>query len=70
MDIAWLETLETRVRDAAERLRELKEENAALKERIRELESDTGGGGWEEEREEIRRRVEALTRRLEELAEV
>ena len=68
MDIEWLDILETRVRDAAERLRELKEENAALKERIRELEGDAGGG-WEEEREEIRRRVEALTRRLEELAE-
>lgn len=69
MDIAWLDSLETRVRDAALRLRELKEENAALKERIRELEGEAGGR-WEEEREEIRRRVEALTRRLEELAEV
>ena len=69
MDIKWLDSLETRVRDAAERLRELKEENAALKERIRELEGEADGR-WTEEREEIRRRVEALTKRLEDLAEV
>lgn len=69
MDIEWLDSLETRVRDAAERLRDLKEENAALKERIRELEGEATGR-WAEEREEIRRRVEALTQRLEELAEV
>jgi chromosome segregation ATPase len=69
VDIAWLDSLETRVRDAAERLRELKEENAALKARVRELE-EQAAGSWVEEREEIRRRVEALTRRLEELAGV
>lgn len=69
MDIEWLDSLETRVRGAAERLRDLKEENAALKARVRELEEQTTGS-WAEEREEIRRRVEALTRRLEELAGV
>ncbi|HSK79901.1 MAG TPA: cell division protein ZapB [Thermoanaerobaculia bacterium] len=78
MDIEWLDSLETRVRGAAERLRDLKEENGTLRERIRELEerlatAESGqgeAGSWVEEREEIRRRVEALTLRLEELAEV
>ena len=69
MDIEWLDSLETRVRDAAGRLQDLKEENAALKARVRELE-EQAAGSWVEEREEIRRRVEALTKRLEELAEV
>lgn len=102
MDIEWLDSLETRVRDAAERLRDLKEENGALKARVRELETElsavslppaesgdadrlreeneTLGARIQEleerlatgtqERDEIRRRVEGLTRRLEELAGV
>lgn len=112
MDIEWLDSLETRVRDAAERLRDLKEENATLRARALELETrlaavslppaeagdadrlweenealqgriqsleerlaaaESGHGEaserWSQEREEIRRRVEGLTRRLEELAE-
>ncbi len=113
MDIEWLDSLETRVRDAAERLQDLKEENGALKARVQELETElsavslppaesgdadrlreeneklgariqdleerlataeSGHGEaserWVQEREEIRRRVETLTRRLEELAGV
>jgi cell division septum initiation protein DivIVA len=93
VDIEWLDSLETRVRGAAERLRDLKEENGTLKARVRELEAagsgDAGGlqeenatlaarnreleerlAAGEKEREEIRRRVEALTLRLEELAGV
>ncbi len=35
----WLEELETRVHEAAERLRELREENQSLQERVDELET-------------------------------
>lgn len=102
MDIEWLDSLETRVRDAAERLRDLKEENDALKARVGELETELSavslppaesgdadrlreeneklGARIQEleerlatgtqERDEIRRRVEGLTQRLEELAGV
>jgi DNA repair exonuclease SbcCD ATPase subunit len=110
----WLEELETRVREAAERLGELREENQSLQERVDELETkltaaipaNLPGGiepaegsevaeareenealreqiadlelklaraeetaavrdGWDREREEIRGRVERLTRQLE-----
>lgn len=73
MSIEWLEELEARVRDAAERLRELRDENQSLQDRIEELETRlaaAGGTGakpeeWQREREEIRERVERLTRHLE-----
>ena len=110
MEIEWLDSLETRVRDAVARLGELNEENRSLRDRIRDLESEVSvlsippaapeGDGdvdeelealrvrvrgleaalaaaeteraeaaaaarsWEVEREEVRRRVEALTERL------
>jgi chromosome segregation ATPase len=102
----WLEELETRVHEAAERLRELREENQSLQERVDELEmklaaavptnldaaegSELAGAREENdalreqiadlelklaraeevasrEHEEIRGRVERLTRHLEEL---
>jgi chromosome segregation ATPase len=73
LSIEWLEELETRVRDATERLRELRDENQSLQDRIQELEtklSAAGGTGaepeeWQRERDEIRERVERLTRHLE-----
>lgn len=74
MAIEWLDELEARVREAAERLGELQEENRGLRERVEELEArlaaagDTGGtagGEWEKERDEIRGRVERLSRQLE-----
>jgi hypothetical protein len=110
VEIDWLDSLESRVRDAVARLGELNEENGALRDRVRSLETETAirslppalpfGEGdrdeevdalrvhvrtleaslaaaeieraaaaaaaksWEVEREEVRRRVEALTRRL------
>ena len=117
MQIEWLEGLETRVREAVERLADLREENRQLTTRVEELETElaasgapAGTGGlteeaqaelaqerqqgqelrrrlaelqdqldaqaaeaetaqaeWERERDEIRGRVETLTRRLEEL---
>lgn len=39
MEIEWLDTLETRVRDAVARLGELKEENQTLRDRIEEMET-------------------------------
>jgi chromosome segregation ATPase len=71
MSIEWLEELETRVKEASERLRELRDENQSLQERIDELETKlsaaepNGEGEWQREREEIRERVERLTRHLE-----
>jgi chromosome segregation ATPase len=106
----WLEELETRVREAAERLGELREENQSLQKRVDELETKLTAAipanleaaegsevaeareenealreqiadlelklaraeetaavrdGWDREREEIRDRVERLTRQLE-----
>jgi predicted nucleic acid-binding Zn-ribbon protein len=79
--IDWLSTLEDKVRAAAERIRSLSEENSSLRRQLSELEeqlaaapsaatvpSDLGASRWEEERREIRERVERLTQHLEELA--
>jgi cell division septum initiation protein DivIVA len=77
VEIEWLDRLEARVRDAVARLGEMKEENRTLRERIEELEgrlaahggdAGDGAGAWAAEREEVRRRVEALAERLEGLA--
>ena len=116
MEIEWLDSLESRVRGAVERLGELREENRTLRERIEELETRlstlsippaepapweeredgeeiavlqsrvqelerqlaaaeteraeaaSAAKAWEIEREEVRRRVEGLTERLEGLA--
>lgn len=76
MEIEWLDGLETRVREAVDRLAALSEENRSLREKVQDLETrlaaESGQGEasglWEREREEVRRRVEALTQRLEELA--
>jgi chromosome segregation ATPase len=108
MAIDWLTSLESKVHEAAGRLGELREENAALQRRVEELEARpaaapvpgkpagadparlrqektdlerrvreleeqlaaarAAAADWDGEREEIRRRVEALTRHLEELA--
>lgn len=71
--IDWLEPLEAKVRAAAERIQAFKEENTTLHRRIEELErrladsalDDGGAARWEEERREIRERVERLTKTLE-----
>jgi len=39
VEIEWLDSLESRVRDAVGRLGELREENGTLRERIEELET-------------------------------
>jgi len=81
MAMDWLDDLETRVHDAAERLRELKDQNADLERRIAELEAklaaapeaepadSSAASEWAAERDDIRRRVERLAATLEELLE-
>lgn len=73
MEIAWLDSLESRVREAAERLRDLRQENAALRDRIEDLEThltaapQTGSddaGPLREENEELRTRVRDLEAQL------
>ena len=66
----WLGPLEEKVHATVERLQALQVENAALRQRIEDLEErlaapGDSGAGWEEERREIRERVERLTRTLE-----
>jgi TolA-binding protein len=77
MAIDWLDGLEEKVREATEKLKELREENQVLAQKVEELETrlaeaQRGQKGdaaraWEAEREEIRRRVEKLTLGLEAL---
>jgi hypothetical protein len=74
-----LEPLAATVKEAADRLRQLRQMNQELTQKVRELEahltSRAGGGAaagadpaWEAQWAEIRRRVEALARHLERLA--
>ncbi len=72
MEIEWLDTLETRVREAVARLGDLKEENQTLRDRVEELETqlsslsippapaDTETREPDEEREALRVRVRDL----------
>ncbi|MGH9381949.1 MAG: cell division protein ZapB [Thermoanaerobaculia bacterium] len=70
MDI--LDTLESKVREAASQLTSLREENAALAEKVRDLdgrleEMGDGAASWEDEKESVRKRVEKLVTGLKEL---
>ncbi|MEO8274679.1 MAG: cell division protein ZapB [Thermoanaerobaculia bacterium] len=82
MSLEFLEVLEARVREAAERLEELAAENSELRTKVEKLEQnsaaaakgDRSGGktdksekAWIKERDEIRERLEALIARLETL---
>jgi len=77
MAIDWLDGLEEKVREATEKLKELREENQALTQKVEALETRLAAAqegqesdaaqAWEAEREEIRRRVEKLTLGLEAL---
>lgn len=75
MDTSWLDKLENRVRQAAEALAAVREQNRDLRKQVETLERATQGGGesdvgdWEVERQEIRRRVEKLVAGLEALLE-
>ena len=73
----WLGELEKQVKAASEKLRELKNENRELKKKLAALEkkvSRKGSGkqareeeAWQQERQEIRDRVEQLAKHLESL---
>jgi regulator of replication initiation timing len=71
----WLGGLEDRVRDAAEELRRLREENGELRARLERLEREAAtriepaGTDWAAEREAIRVRVEHLVEQLEGMLE-
>jgi chromosome segregation ATPase len=79
VQIEWLEGLESRVREAASRLTELREQNVELAARVEELEIElaaatgVGDGGGEEiaaaraELAEERRQSQELKSRVEEL---
>lgn len=74
MSMEWLEELETRVREAAERLSELREENQGLQERVEELETKLAAATAEpaegeladarEENDSLRRQLADLELRL------
>lgn len=76
---AWLDQLESTVKEAAETIEVLREEKSGLARRVEELEASSTKGGkgagakaaeaWQAERKEIRKRVEKLTKRLEGLLE-
>jgi hypothetical protein len=75
-EVRWLDELEAKVHAAAQALRELRAENQRLAEhgeqleqRVAELEASDAeaGSGWEQERREIRGRVEKITEGLEDL---
>ncbi len=79
MELDWMDDLEARVHEAAERLSELKQKNAELETQVADLEAQLAAAtapgaegppaAWEGERDAIRRRVEKLAATLEDLLE-
>ena len=77
MTIPALEALEARVAETAELVTALRERNGELERRVRELEGELaerpaepdGDASRERERATLRRRVESLAKRLEQLLE-
>lgn len=69
MSDSWIEELEEQIRRAVDEIEDLRGERNELEKRVAELESSDSddGGGWREERDEIRRRMESLTSELEAL---
>lgn len=71
MNFDFLDILEQRVKEAGDRLAELREQNAALAARVAELEragaQGAGEAAWTKERDQLRKRVEKLAARLESL---
>lgn len=68
MDPIQLNNLEEMVESAVEEIRRLRKENGELQELL-DSTSEPEGETWREEREEVRRRVEALAGKLEGLLE-
>jgi FtsZ-binding cell division protein ZapB len=84
MSLEFLEILETRIRETADRLEELASENARLKKEVETLEREKSASAksarsadaadkiekaWAKERDEIRKRTETLVERLSALLE-
>lgn len=75
MSLEFLDALEARVRDAAERIEELTAENARLRKEVERLERDheagrsAGDAEWAAQRAEVRRRLQTVVDRLSRLLE-
>jgi len=75
MSQEFLDSLETLIQHAAERIATLRETNLELERRVTELDAEVAAAGsgeageraWRAEREELERRVASLVARLEEL---
>jgi len=75
MTTDWLSDLEEKVQSAADELKALRKENTSQKKGIEDLQnklteaevSSQSTGDWENERDEIRKRVEKLAAGLEKL---
>ncbi len=75
MSTAWLKNLEEKVQEAAQRLRQAREQNTELQARVGELEkalseaqqSSQEAEAWQTERTDIQKRVGSLVDHLEEL---
>lgn len=69
MSVDWLQDLEEKVHEAAEKIAELRKENEELRSKLAEAEEkgSSGEAGWEKEREEIQGRVSKLAEHLEKL---
>lgn len=72
MSAAFMDELEGRVQQAAERIAALKKEKGTLEKKVADLEkklasAKDGAADWEQEREQVRRRVEGLASKLAEL---
>ena len=69
LETPWLAELEGRVREAVAEIGRLRHENRKLEKEIGKLRKATGGNGgaaaWEQERAEVRARLERLTAHLE-----
>jgi FtsZ-binding cell division protein ZapB len=73
MSLEFLEALESRVAEAADRIESLARDNEELRRQVAELQAElqsgraSGSAGWKKERDEVRKRVERLVERLSEL---
>ena len=72
----WIEELEAKVEAAVDEIRRLRAENASLEKKLAAAESaetspasEAGAEDWKQERAEVKKRVEGIVGRLEELLE-